>query len=174
MFAGRPRRVVDPAHIKQSVRVGITVSREATWSSDSQRLLRELDDLLNDLYSADENFLELPAADVESGRGTFLVARDDGVAVGCGAVRRLSGTTAEIKRMYVSPDARGCGIGKRILEKLEAWARDAGLSRLVLETGRLQRQAVALYEGAGFVRIPCFGEYAGSRQSVCYEKRLIP
>jgi ribosomal protein S18 acetylase RimI-like enzyme len=111
---------------------------------------------------------------VAEGSGAFLVAYvpDVGSAVGCGAVRRIDEVTAEIKRMYVAPAGRGCGIGKQVLAELEAEARRLGVRRLVLETGPRQPEALALYRGAGFTEIPLFGEYVGSEFSICMEKVL--
>ena len=152
--------------------VTLTVSEEPIASSDVRRLFEELDSYLNELYPPEENFLDLPASDVEGRSGILLVARDGGEAVGCGAVRLLSEDTGEIKRMYVSPGARGRRIGRRILNELEDWARTAGVSRLVLETGEMQHVAIDLYESAGFRCIPCFGPYVRATRSICYEKLL--
>jgi putative acetyltransferase len=152
--------------------MAMTIAAEPLDTADATRLLRALDDYLNGLYRPEENFLDLPADDVVDGRGTFLVARQGGHAMACGAVRRLSGTTAEIKRMYVDPAARGRGVGRKVLAALEAWAVDAGMSRLVLEAGDRQEAAIRLYERAGFEPVPCFGEYAEATLSRCYEKVL--
>ena len=84
----------------------------------------------------------------------------------------LDADTAEIKRMYVAPGARGRGIGWMILDSLQTEARRLGARRLVLETGERQPEAVALYTRAGFARIPAFGEYIGSPLSVCMTKTL--
>jgi GNAT superfamily N-acetyltransferase len=95
--------------------------------------------------------------------------------VGCGAVRRIAPTVCEIKRMYVVPNARGRGIGYRILAELESIARGLGAARLVLETGVRQPDAIALYRRAGFMTIPLFGGYADTPHpelSVCMEKDL--
>ena len=70
----------------------------------------------------------------------------------------------------VDPTCRG--IGRALLTSLECWAVDAGIERLVLETGVHQTEALGLYEGSGYGRIPCFGDYAASASSICYEKRL--
>jgi putative acetyltransferase len=150
----------------------VTISAEPLDAPESRRLLGALDDYLNTVYRPEENFLDLPADDVTEGRGAFLVARQDGVAVGCGAVRRISPTSAEIKRMFVTAAARGDGVGRRILAELEAWARSAGITKLVLEAGDRQAEAIRFYERSGFVAIPCFGEYAEARLSRCYEKLL--
>ena len=148
----------------------ITISAEPLDGPESRRLLGDLDEYLNSLYRPEENFLDLPAGDVTNDRGTFLVARADGVAVGCGAVRRISPTTGEVKRMFVAPAARGRGVGGRLLAALEQWAAAAGITQLVLEAGDRQSEAIRLYERAGFVAIPCFGEYADAVLSRCFEK----
>ena len=117
----------------------------------------------------------MDADEVAEGRGAFFVAYIDGQPVGCGAVRRIEPTVAEIKRMYVAPAARGRGVGRRILVELEAEARQLGVRRLVLETGPRQPEAIALYARAGFVEIPLFGEYLNTPHpelSVCMAKDL--
>lgn len=114
------------------------------------------------------------AADVAPPLGTFLVARLDGRAVGCGAVRRRSddGPTGEVKRMFVVMDARGRGIARAILAELEAAAAALGYRRLMLETGTMQPEAMALYESAGWSAITPYGEYRFSPLSRCYAKSL--
>ena len=103
----------------------------------------------------------------------FLVARDDtGEAVGCGALRVLDDDTVELKRMYVRPAARGQGIGRALLAALEAAAARLGATRVRLETGPLQPDAIALYESSGYREIPCWGAYAEAPLSRCYERGL--
>ena len=105
--------------------------------------------------------------------GVFLVLRDDdGRAVGCGGIARFDQTRGEVKRMYVAPEARGRGLGRRLLEELEAQARSLGYSTVVLETGDRQPEALGLYESAGFERIPCYPPYDTRELSLCFEKRL--
>jgi putative acetyltransferase len=108
------------------------------------------------------------AADVNA----FLIAYVDGAAVGCGALRELDATTAEIKRMFVLPEFRGRGISRIVLESLEAHARANGWTTLKLETGTLQSAAIALYESAGYRRIEPWGAYADSPFSLCYSKAV--
>ena len=110
--------------------------------------------------------------EVAEGRGAFLVAYAGLRPVGCGAIRKLNSDTGEIKRMYVIPEARGQGVSKKVLTALEQEARRLGLRRLVLETGERQIEAMTLYTGAGFARIPAFGEYLDSPLSVCMAKEL--
>jgi GNAT superfamily N-acetyltransferase len=110
------------------------------------------------------------AADID----VFLIAVDprEGIALGCGALRRLSASVAEIKRMYVVPDARGTGVATEILRALERAALARDWSTLRLETGTAQPEAIRFYEREGYRTIPLFGHYAGSPISVCYERVL--
>lgn len=135
-------------------------------------LVAELDGELAARYPPEQRFGAVDPAEVDGDRGVFLVAADGGRALGCGALRLLDTTTAEVKRMYVRPEARGRRLATRILSALEGHAREAGLTRLVLETGDAQTEAIALYTRAGFTRVPCWGAYAGSPTSVCMAKPL--
>jgi putative acetyltransferase len=103
----------------------------------------------------------------------FFVAYDDtGTAIGCGGVRRLDDTEAEVKRMFVASTSRGSGASTAIMRALERFGRDAGWRRLVLETGDAQPDAVRFYTREGFTRIPNFAYYADSASSLCFEKPL--
>jgi putative acetyltransferase len=151
--------------------VKVTVAAEPFDSADSQRLIASLDAHLAGRYSADQRFgPNLQPAHLAPGQGTFVIARADGRAVGCGALRRLDERTAEVKRMYVEPELRGRGIAKEILDHLEAAAREMGVGRLVLETGIYQAEAIGLYRRVGFNPVRCWGEYEGVLTSVCFEK----
>src|SRR4051812_48650721 len=86
--------------------------------------------------------------------GVFLVVYEDGRAVAGGGIKRLAEGVAEIKRMYVVPDARGRGVARRLLTALEDAARALGYTRVRLDTGREQPHARALYESAGYREIP--------------------
>ena len=100
--------------------------------------------------------------------GTFLVADLDGVPVGCGGLRPGADRTAEVKRMYVDPAARGRGVARALLRALVEHARGNGLHRLLLETGTEQPEAMALYESEGWTRVPPFGHYAHDARTRCY------
>jgi putative acetyltransferase len=104
--------------------------------------------------------------------GVFLVVRDGERAVACGGIARFDETRGELKRMYVLPEARGRGLGRRVLVELEAEARRLGYRALVLETGDLQREALGLYESSGYERIPCYPPYDSRELSLCFEKDL--
>lgn len=114
----------------------------------------------------------LDPEEVSDGRGAFFVVARAGRPIGCGAVRRIEEKTGEFKRMYVIPEERGRGVGRALVEALEAHARAVGLNRLVLETGVRQLEAMALYRRSGFADIPPFGEYVASPLSVCMAKNL--
>jgi GNAT superfamily N-acetyltransferase len=111
--------------------------------------------------------------------GTFLVGYVGDAPVTMGAWRRRSdleafGTTvvAEIKRMYVVPEARGAGHARVVLAELERTAAEAGIEALVLETGLRQPEAIGLYTSSGYTRIPSFGHYRESPLNRCFGKRL--
>jgi ribosomal protein S18 acetylase RimI-like enzyme len=102
--------------------------------------------------------------------GAFVVVREDGRAVAGGGVRRLGDWVCEIKRMYVVPEARGRGHGRRVLEALERAAADLGYRRVRLDTAQSMTTAMALYESAGYRPIP---DYNGnSYASFWGEKEL--
>lgn len=139
---------------------------------DADRLRRAQRVELDARYGSDDHEPGTPpsAADVP----VFLVARaDDGRPIACGGLRPLADTvvgpaTVEVKRMYVSPDARGSGVAAAVLRALEDAARDLGTRRIVLETGILQPDAIRFYEREGYESISPFGPYVGSAESVCF------
>jgi GNAT superfamily N-acetyltransferase len=154
----------------------IEFRREEIFAPVAKQLIGALNAELDDRYPEEgANHFDLAAEEVADGRGAFLVAFLDDEPIGCGAVRRISPTVCEIKRMYVAPSARGRGVGRRILNELESIARRLGASHLVLETGVRQPEALALYTRAGFATIPLFGSYADTPHpelSVCMAKDL--
>jgi DNA-binding MarR family transcriptional regulator/N-acetylglutamate synthase-like GNAT family acetyltransferase len=90
--------------------------------------------------------------------GCFLIAYLDGEPVGCGGVKHLPGGPSDIKRMWVSPSARGLGLGRRLLEELEQRVRDSGATVARLETNRVLVEAIALYRSAGYREVPAFND----------------
>ena len=102
-----------------------------------------------------------------------VVAYENEKAVGCGAFKTYEPNVAEIKRMFVLPDARGRGVAGRILTELEMWANESGFSECVLETGLKQPEAVRLYQKSGYQIIPNYGQYAGVDNSVCMRKKIV-
>jgi putative acetyltransferase len=93
-------------------------------------------------------------------------------AVGCGAFKEYDSNTAEIKRMYVEPTFRGKGIAQRVLAELELWAKENNYTDCILETGKKQPEAIALYTKAGYSIIPNYGQYLNVENSVCMRKEI--
>src|SRR5262249_12346608 len=171
----RPREPLRPLQARGLALTAGTVSvrREPIVSPLARALISAPPDQLSPQYPQ-PGPPPLPLAHPEGspGRDAFVVAWVDGSPLGCGAVRRLDATTAELKRMYVAPAARKRGVGRVLLEELEREARRLGARQLLLETGVRQRAALVLYERAGFVVVPAFGEYRDSPLSVCMAKDL--
>jgi GNAT superfamily N-acetyltransferase len=114
------------------------------------------------------------AAEFEPPAGCFLVARVGGAPVGCGGWRTLATdpAVAEVKRMYTAPGQRGRGVASAVLRTLEDTARAAGRTRLVLETGSRQPEAIALYRKLGYEQIPNFGYYKDYPGCLSFGRRL--
>ena len=102
----------------------------------------------------------------------YLIAFLDSKPVGCGALRKLDDTTAEVRRMYVLRRHRRIGIARATLVRLEEEACRLGYETLLVETGNRQRPAMSFYESHGFTSIPPFGPYVNDPISVCYSKRV--
>jgi DNA-binding MarR family transcriptional regulator/GNAT superfamily N-acetyltransferase len=90
--------------------------------------------------------------------GQFFVAYLRGEAIGCGAVKHHAGAPAEIKRMWIAPAARGLGLGRRLLEQLEACAAAGGARVARIETSAVLTEALALYRSTGWVEVPAFND----------------
>lgn len=104
--------------------------------------------------------------------GIFFVAYRDARPVGCGGLRRHDDRAGEVKRMYVDPDERRHGVGRAVLRAVETEARRIGYTELVLETGVLQPEAIALYESEGYVAVEPWAVYRESATSRCFAKAL--
>jgi GNAT superfamily N-acetyltransferase len=102
--------------------------------------------------------------------GLLLLARVSGRAVGCGALKFHGTSPAELKRMWVSPEVRGLGIGRRILAELERLAAEAGVRVVRLETNRSLTEAITLYRAAGYREVPAFNAEPYAHH--WFEKRL--
>ena len=101
-----------------------------------------------------------------------VVAYENDIPIGCGAIKEYSPGIVEIKRMYTSPGSRGKGIASQILVELEKWAAELFFEKCILETGKRQTEAIALYKKNGYKLIPNYGQYAGIENSLCFEKEM--
>lgn len=163
---------------------GVSIAVEPFDGEVARRLIAALDADLDERYAGDDlederepdrAMLNLLHDSVLAPHGAFLVARLDGEPVGCGALRPAptgETATAEVKRMYVAPEARGRGVSRQLLGALEAHASALGYRRVILETGTRQHEAMALYESAGYEPIERYGGYRHSPLSRCYAKPL--
>jgi len=103
-----------------------------------------------------------------------VIAYSDDQAVGCGCFRPMDQPGCiEIKRMYVSPDARGKGIARLILNELEIWAKAQGFRTSKLETGFNQPEAIAVYRRCNYEVIPNYPPYTNMIESMCMAKELL-
>ncbi len=101
-----------------------------------------------------------------------VVAYENDLPVGCGAMKMYEPGAMEVKRMYSLPAHRGKGLASAILAELEKWAQELGNTRCILETGKRQPEAIALYLKQGYRQIENYGQYAEVENSVCFEKML--
>jgi len=147
------------------------ITPERPDTPDARVLIAELDAHLAPLYPRES--CHGYSVDELIGQGVlFFVIRSEGTPVGCGGIQIVGADYGELKRMYVRPAYRGHGHARLMLTHLAGLARDRGVTRLRLETGIHQTAAIALYERAGFQRIPAFGGYKPDPLSLFYEKQL--
>lgn len=148
----------------------ITLKRTNSDDPDFQELVK----LLNlELQERDgEEHLFYAALNKTNTLNYVVVAYDQDEAIGCGALRAYSNDTMEVKRMFVPLHQRGQGIASTLLSELEIWCKELGIKKCVLETGKNQPEAIALYKKNNYNIIPNFGKYEGVENSVCFEKKL--
>ena len=126
----------------------IAIVAESADQPEVHALLRQSDAYHAALYPAESNHL-VDVAALAAPNVRFLVARRGGKAIGCGALVLGADGEAEIKRMFVVPEARGLKLGSRILDALEAAAKAEGVRIVRLETGVRQPEALGLYRRHG-------------------------
>ncbi len=154
---------------------GISIEAVGIATDEVRDLIDELDRTLAREYLPEQRH-GVPLDAIFQPNMRFFIARLNGVAVGCGGVA-LFATFGEIKRMYVRDSARGRGIARALLSRIELETKTCGLDVLRLETGEQQLAAMRLYERSGFRHCDAFGHYASMMPqaiatSVFFEKRL--
>ena len=149
----------------------VAISVETPLQDDVRGLIAALNEHLLSLTPA-EFCSHMTVEQMADADTTVFVARHEGRAVGCGALRRHDAGVAEVKRMYTLPSQQGRGIGGRILALIEELARSEGFTRLVLETGHRHDAAWRVYERGGFTRCGPVLDYPPSEYSVFYEKAI--
>jgi putative acetyltransferase len=134
-------------------------------------LLAQADAYLQALYPPEANYI-MDVNELEQGGIDFFVARSGRAAVGCCALVPAGDGSAEVKRMFVAPQARGMKLGRRLLQHLEDRAGTRGIATLRLETGVSQPEALGLYRSSGYREIAAFGDYEAGPLNVFMEKTL--
>ncbi len=151
--------------------MSLTIAVETPLQDEVRTLVAELNAVLLEL-TPPEHCHHLTVEQMAGVDTTVFVAREDGTAVACGALKRHGGGIGEVKRMYTRPSHRGRRIGEQIVARIEAMARAEGLKRLVLETGDRHHAAWKVYERSGFVRCGPVLDYPDVKWSVFYGKAL--
>ncbi len=149
----------------------ILYERTNSDNNDFHKLIKELDADLQ-IRDGDEHpfFAQFNKIDMIK---YVVIAYENDEAVGCGAIKHYSENFMEVKRMYVSVNKRGLGIATNILKHLEKWAVELNYTTCLLETGKKQTEAVALYLKNKYSIIPNFGQYKEVESSICFEKKLV-
>jgi GNAT superfamily N-acetyltransferase len=153
----------------------IEIRRVGYLAPDAQLLIKAaLAELAVRYDDGEGDATPVDPAEFDPPRGAFFVAYLDGEPVACGAWRSHgeNGMVAEIKRMYTAPAARGRGLARAVLARVEQSAREHGRGRMILETGLRNHESVQLYESAGYRRIPNFGYYRDDPQCLSYARDL--
>ena len=144
--------------------------RTTSENPDFQKLVKQLDDYLAVMDGEEHGFYDqYNKIDMLK---HCIVIFDNDEAVACGAIKELYTKSMEVKRMFTLPEKRGKGLASAILRELETWSKELGYEKTVLETGKRQTEAVALYNKSGYKVIPNYGQYIGVDNSVCFEKIL--
>ncbi len=136
----------------------IEITAVATPDDGILEMVENLDAYMNALYPPESVHLILPE-ELSAGANRFFAVKVDGKLMGCGGFRVVGRDYAEIKRIFVDPSARGLGLAKALLSRLESESRLLGLSEMKLETGISQPEAISLFERCGYVQCTPFGDY---------------
>lgn len=144
--------------------------RTDATNSDFRSLVRSLDAYLAEMDGKEHGFYAQYNA--VNTIPHVVVLFHEGIPCACGAMKPFDADAMEVKRMYTIPEARGKGFGSLVLKELERWAAELSIARCVLETGKRQTEAVALYRKNGYTIIPNYGQYIGVDNSICFERHL--
>jgi len=144
--------------------------RTTSENPDFQNLVEHLDAYLA-IIDGDEHGFYDQYNKIDSLKNCIVIF-DNEEAVACGAIKAFDEKSMEVKRMFTLPEQRGKGLASAILNELETWTKELGYDKTILETGKRQTEAVALYQKCDYKIIPNYGQYAGVENSVCFEKIL--
>jgi len=148
----------------------LVIRKESPLTSDARALIEGSESSLRAVYTADECFSFSPE-ELDTAETQFFIARKNDNPIGCVAICAQY-DYAEIKRLFVTPAARGTGAAQRLMQHLEAQAKQSGYTVIRLETGSKLAAGVALYKKLGYrIRGP-FGDYCDHPASLFMEKHL--
>lgn len=152
--------------------IGMEYKIKRTNSSDTdfQLLVKKLDAELAQRDGSEHSFFA--QFNKTNSIKHIVVLYESDTAMGCGAIKEYDIETMEVKRMYVLPEKRGKGAATIVLKELEMWAKELGYSKCILETGKRQPEAIALYYKNNYLVIPNYGQYKNVENSVCFQKKL--
>jgi putative acetyltransferase len=136
----------------------IEITAVTAPDDDLLEMVEKLDASMKELYPPESTHLT-PPEELSSGANRFFAIKVDGKLMGCGGIRVAARDYAEIKRIFVDPSARGLGLAKALLDRLESESRSLGLLEMKLETGIFQPEAISLFERCGYSQCPAFGDY---------------
>lgn len=146
----------------------ITIKRTTSEDVDFQKLVSLLDKDLAIRDGAEHSFYaQFNKIDSIKNVVVLYVNKE---AVSCGAYKVYNENTVEIKRMFTKLSYRGSGLAAKVLGELESWAKENNYQNCILETGKKQPEAIALYTKAGYNIIPNYGQYEHVENSVCMRK----
>lgn len=157
-----------PAVITQDP--NMKIGRTNNTNRDFVELTAQLDAELNERYGTQQSEYDKYNKIVLN--DTVIVGFLNDFPVACGCFKNVDSQTVEIKRMYVQTGHRRKGLSTKILQALENWASELGYSKAVLETGKGQPEAIALYKKCGYQTIENYGPYKNLENSVCMEKLI--
>ena len=146
----------------------ITIKRTNSENEDFINLVVLLDKDLK-VRDGDEHIFYAQFNKIDKLKHT-VIAYEDEIPVGCGAIKEYNNNIMEVKRMYVPPQHRRKGIARKVLYELESWAKELNYNKCILETGKKQPEAIGLYSKSGYKLIPNYGQYKDVENSVCFEK----
>ena len=170
----RARLLLAMADVERLLRASaVRFDVEEPGSTDASWCLEQYFSELNTRFETGFDPLLSISADVEEltpPAGVLLIARMRAMPVGCGGLKFHPGAPAELKRMWIAPEARGLGLGRRLLRELEETAQHEGVRVLRLETNRALIEAIALYRSCGFREVAAFNDEPYAHH--WFEKRL--
>jgi putative acetyltransferase len=148
----------------------VTARRTNAAHPDFTELVRELDNELYSKYGSD--YLSYQPHNALADIFHAVVVYSNGLPAACGGLKRLDPSSAELKRIYVSPQFRRLGLARRVIQELEDAALIQGFVRMALETGTDMQSAISLYRNAGYTVTENYGPYFGDSACICMEKIL--